>query len=501
MKTMFCVFIAALALIAADSTVSNSFGKDATDPWPMEEGWEAAYEMDGGNRSIHSRLTSVRKTYEGQVYEFVNTHWGRTISHLSFTYLKDLEGDIYYMETRNLATGERYWYDPPVLYLDLPLSPGKSWEAKSNHHNSGDPDGPGEPEHHRFRVEAKLVDTPLGQFETLKMIDEPMAGYSMGGDYYLPGFGPVAFESDADGLIHRMTGNSEVGWNSRQGWGEDVKFKFGWKPQMAWTVDRTTYIRQESDDNADTTRGRIQYSISVEKIPTDLIIARGNFIVPGLPDESMLDNNVSGLLALISQVKTHIVVGSDGVFQTLASRETHQESAQAIIDSILRMEGSGDVEGLQRILAPYVKMLDTDYLEQIALAEWNNLVGTWAGYQTEIGRIMEINYPYTLPRFPDRTINFVALLMVTGRCPCEEGDIDFNCIETIVTSYSLPEEGVDHITMHHSVYLVLEPGGMFPHAMETYKNLEIKGDPDYGNLSEAGYEKFRFKYSGAKLDK
>lgn len=500
MKIVLSYLIIIFYLAWAISYIGFPAAHGATDKsqgvWPMQPGWEVTYEMDDKSRTMGYRLLAITETKEGQVYEFLATYRLISIYSVVQTYLKTPDGDIYYVSGRHLPTGETSWYDPPILYLDLPLSPGKTWESKSTYHHPDDLDGLGEPEHHVFRVEATKIETPVGTFETLELIDEPLAGSSIGGDFYLPGFGPVAFESKSLDELVLMTGNSLHGWAPDKGHGEQVAYNFGWKPGMAWRVEKDSFIEQISAGVEGFESTKLEFTLKVDWMPKGLIITKKDFFLPGISDRDTLDAVEAAMIDLSAQIKTRIMVGVDGKFQALMAREAADQSAKELIDSLLGTD-SKKSEWFIQTLQKARQLVDPDFLEQVALGEWATMVGTWLGSTAEIGTVVTISYPLVMPLYPDRTVTMNAIFVTAERCPCEEGSSEFDCVEAHFSGYSLPEEG-STLNVRSSIKWIIEPEGMFFHRMETYTRYEVSEDPKYEDVVNTIWEEYSFKPTGTE---
>jgi len=489
MKSTLLTIFVSLAVITANPAVSFSINKYQTGIWPTEEGWQATFDADDNGDSSQTMLTSITNTDEGQVFVFTQMEWGDAIRHYELAYLKDAKGDIYFMDFFNLVTGHRYFYDPPLLYLDLPLSPGKTWESKSTFYDASAPDDPGREEHHRFKIEEAEIETPMGKFDTLKLLDDPETGRPIGGDYYLPGFGLVAFQSNSDGRISRMTGNHNDGWDPRLGYGEDVSIDFGWKPSMKWSVNRLSTDRKGYRDNSETVLSEQKYTISVDRMPTGLVVSIQDRVFPQLQGNSAISDPEVALLSTFSKTKSSFMVGADGQFQTSIASTSNFEDARAFISALLKSKDYSYTTITPETKQVYLNMMNAAAYDQVYQLLWEDLIETWRDNQVTIGVLYERNTTFTLYDYPDRPLDLVTLFMVTGRCPCEQGDEEFNCIEVILSGQSLPEED-GSLSLENGLRIIMEPDGMFPHYLQNSTNYWMIGDADYDD--ETSYLKWEY---------
>ena len=178
-------------LLLASTTTAATATQMQADPWPTDVGWSARYQIDGEWLNLWNSLIATSEVEDGWQLEVYNTlMWSDYLS----------------------------VFDPPILYLDLPLAHGKTWECQSTRYTESDTIS----EHHRFKVEKKTIEISGKHLNTFYVLDDPISGENLGGDYSLPGFGPVAFDFPADDLKLRMTGNSVEGFDPKLGVGEGL---------------------------------------------------------------------------------------------------------------------------------------------------------------------------------------------------------------------------------------------------------------------------------------
>ncbi len=492
-----CAFAVLPAVLSfADPDADPVVELDGSDVWPMQEGWSILMEEDGGRRSSYYLLESIEPTAEGDVYTFLTIDWGLMLSPDRMYYLRGNDGDIHFLGAESLITGGAYTFDPPQLYLDLPLHDGKTWESRSQLFLSDEPDS-SVFEHHRFSVRIEDVTTPLGTFTTFRTSDDPVAGASVGGDHYLPGFGPVAYESESTGRVRRITGDGARGFDPRLQWGRPVTFAFGWRPGMAWQVARKVYISEERDGRDNVVRSQFTYDYGVERLPTGLLIERGNFQVDALPPDVELTDKEQALLDLLPKIRSHIVVDNAGAFQSLAAKERMDDTARELMDAVMNTDDSEDTALLRQLVASWQQILDPQLLEQLALNEWSSLIGAWADKTYVVGDLTHLTLPLQHPLYPDRQLQAGAAIAVTGRCPCEEGDEDYGCVEVYMGTATIPGEQAPHLTMRGAIRVVMDPHGMLPRSMRMMEFLDATDDPRYGTFSRFSVDELEFSYTGS----
>jgi hypothetical protein len=94
----------------------------------------------------------------------------RDVLHYEMYCSRDDEGDLLLHGHRRLDTGETVLYDPPLLYVDLPLAAGKSWGATTTQYDDLEGSGPGLPVSYAFTVRGvEEIDLPAGRESAYRM--------------------------------------------------------------------------------------------------------------------------------------------------------------------------------------------------------------------------------------------------------------------------------------------------------------------------------------------
>jgi hypothetical protein len=413
-----------------------------------------------------------------------------------------------------LEDGEASFWNPPILYLDLPLEDGKEWNSVVTLFSSLDRGGEGTPEHHRFSVDAAPgTKTPAGTFDCLHLDDVPLLGESLGGDWYSPGIGLVKMDFGSTSQLELLAW-SQDGWESLPGIGEVVALNFGWEPGLSMLVEKRGYSERTSGERADTTAVSLNYRIEVGRLPSGMLIHTTDFDFDWATGGGETEEEVGFRSALmrLANLSPDYIVDDEGNFEALAG-------AQALRDSILtvlRELSSRDEDFDPTVWQSVEEMISPETTEMFAAQEWTQLVGTWIGLEADIGHVYEYWDRAPSPVLPEIEVPMLVLVAATERCPCTERDFRNDCVKLVMTAHSdpevsrqimmtffsqLPDSSVipafEPPTIRNSVALITEIETMIPHSMETEQFVSVTYPDEQGRLQSGRQlkrESFRFIY-------
>ena len=164
----------------------------AADPCPLDGGRQWVYEdaagtaltvTVAGTRSLRGRTATILRhevasRRDDIVYELYCS--------------LDGEGNLLLHGHWRRDTGEAALFDPPLLYVDVPLVPGKSWGGSSTQYADLEGSGPGLPIQYAYAVkEVEEVALPGGTFTAYRL---GLAGSAMLDRWYSEGIGAVQLQ-------------------------------------------------------------------------------------------------------------------------------------------------------------------------------------------------------------------------------------------------------------------------------------------------------------------
>lgn len=479
-------FIALTISIMATALAATVLADEPRHPWDLPIGTGFLLRSEDGGLSTYYEVVDIVETEAGTEYHVTTTRWSSFLYYMSQVFLEAPDGNLYLTEAVDLVTGDRYWFDPPLLYLELPLHAGQEFEARSTSYGPAHPEG--EFQHHRLTVDEIELETPAGTFNVLRMSDDPVAGSSNGEDYFHPELGMIGTRNGTTGELRLLVNHTNGYPDDSLGWGQEVTPTFGWKPGMSWKINRRTVIYPEESEDVEPIVGDYEYTIAAEMLPQDMLIRRGDFGIPYEVDPAELGEDFAKLMELMDAVKTRHVVDSEGRFQALASKKQQEETAKLIIETIQDLEAEGDIAKIQELMGPLAGMIDPQFLEQAAAIEWNYMVGNWVGTTFTLGSVVPFTYSNPAGRLWNLDIPMNAILMATGRRPCEEDGEGDDCLEILMSGVSDDSPGLEYVTMLNSVRVLMDPEGMFPHKILIYDSTKIEGHPTVPDQYLSGFE-------------
>jgi len=478
-------------------------------PWPESEGWSARYILGDDELACQVELVQVEQLSNGQRYEFMWTLWDDRVSRYNEIFLQDEAGDLYFEMRIAPETGESYYFDPPLLYLDFPLTEGKSWTSISTRYSFDDTTDAGIKEHHQFRVESKEIETPAGTFDTFHIIDEPLAGASIRGNYLQPGFGPVAFDFPDPNSQLLMNGNSAMGWDSKLGLGQEITFNFDWSMGINRPVHKLVKKIKTRGTNADTTSAYVYYNMLARQQDDAILVSSTNFQIVHTSEDGHSTSQDNVLQNRINNLTPDYFVTTRGEFKSLDNKEAFHDSVMAYMEPLWQTDDPQEKHRLESLSEKFNQMFNPELLEAMASNEWNTLIGAWQDAIMEIGTVMEASYQIPHPVIPKLLLDITSLYLVSERCPCNKSDTENNCVLAIVTSYSAPDtdgselitwlqeldptlsipEAIPQLTLITSARLIINPNGMLPYSLKTSELTRLSDIPN-----EPDYESIKYKF-------
>ena len=495
-----------VAFILLVSPVQAQPPKDQ-DPWPMTPGWSILSRLENEAEG----LFQIR-WYNGETMEFaghevmvISEEWyGNTIGRGASFLSRNAEGDVFFHGLLYGPTGEVLVFDPPLLYLDLPLSVGKTWEVDTRRFDDVELSGDGVPERLIMTVEAlEDIATPTGVRPAWKIVCEVIEGDGMGTDWFAPGQGLVRFSSGQDGPLWRVAAMTWEGPYSLPGIGDPVALEFGWKPGLKMAVLENSTEVEIRGDVADTSGSSVEYFLEVNRTPMGLLIHQTGIHLE-LPDSLAGDQDVAAaqaLLARMERANPDFLVDRKGEFQRLMLTSSHIDSLFAIVETALKTVG-GDSVATDSTLTAMRDNLTPAVIEAYTASEWNQLIGSWSGAEAETGVIYDGRSVTDFTLMPGVKVPVRFMAAVAEPCPCNETDTNQECVRLISSSRIDAEAfqeimneflekfgpehpdhlGFDQFSMTTDIVIIMEPDNMHPHEFHLFKHVKMDVVDAHGNL-------------------
>jgi len=498
------------------SWAGQSPAQDSPPPdiWPLQPGWAAEYR--------HSQMSfRMFAFYEGEtelagepVFSVQLVWLGDFLRRYRYYFSWSPTRDLLFHGMECLEDAEASYWNPPVLYLDLPLEEGKEWESIVTLFTSQDRSGEGTPEHHRFSITAiPDVETPAGTFDCVHLDDHPLRGESMGGDWYSPGIGLVKMDFGNTGQLELVAWTLD-GWESLPSVGETITLNFEWKPGMSMLVEKSSYKESMNGEQADTTMVSLSYRLEVGRLPSGMLIHTTDLVFDLPPVESGDEEEIElrdGLMRL-ANLSPNYIVDDEGNFEALAGAQALRDSILTVLRDLFSKNEEFDPVVWQSV----ENMISPETTEMFAAQEWTQLVGTWIGLEADIGYVYEYWDSAPSPVLPQIEVPMLVLVAATEKCPCEEGKYKNDCVKLVMTAHSDPEVSKQVMmsffsqfpdsleipdfeppTVRNSVALITDIKTMRPYSLETEQYVSVSFPNEQGQLQRGRQlkrESYQFFY-------
>ena len=422
----------------------------AVDPWPLEPGWAIRLEFPESRGSSY-----LLQYYEGDTYEIAGRetdvvytdNFGFGLGQHAGFYSRNEEGDLFLHGNLNLVSGEAEVFDPPVLYLDLPLKVGKTWEVDCRLYDNLDLEGEGQRQHLIMKVAAwDTVTTRAGVFPAWNTVCEVIEGDGLGTDWFAPGVGPVRGSAGQGGPLFDMVDLSREGIWGLEGMGAPVSLTFAWQPGVPISVSKFGYRVRQSSSGADTIRAHLEYILEFNRLPTGYLVHMADLDVGGPPlDGAAGGQGIQDLVARLSRAMPDFLISREGFFMGLAGAEAGLEATFEFFEDVLA-EANEDESATRETMAALRGIMTPEVYEAMTAEEWNKLVGTWVGIEGETGALFEGTMSVPVPMLQGQEIPLDFQFAVAETCPCEEDGAKDDCVRLVYTSRTDPEAARESVT-------------------------------------------------------
>ena len=197
-------------------------------------------------------------------------------------------------------------------------------------------------------------------------------------------------------------------------------------------------------------------------------------------------------MAELANAMPSYLVNDAGAYLRLVGMERFQRNIRLAIEHFL-----SDVPGAERNnILRVADFLSSDrQLEANMAANWNQVVGVWAGVTLEQGRLYQAPRTDVVPALANVEVPVAAEFVYRGKVPCRPEETRRVCVQLDMQS-SIDAERLrsalkalvrqlqqrhsaavqlDRLEMNSTVRLVTEPETLLPHRLESSKTTLVKG--------------------------
>jgi hypothetical protein len=284
-----------------------------------------------------------------------------------------------------------------------------------------------------------------------------------------------------------------------------VEPRFGWQPGLTADVEIDHVRTAPGDEGTERAEVRVRSRLAVEATPGGLAVRSRDLRHegPGQPTP-----NGTELLAT-ELVTPDLRVGPAG---NLLGVEARPEARSELGQALIALSNVGPVPAAfrDRIL----DRLDPATLRDDAEANWDRLVGFWAGASLQAGRDYVARDLVGIDLLADLPLEVEVRMRAVDLVPCEEGEAEARCVslELSVTPDAAAASGVAPLLarlfgdrggppkleyQEHSL-LVTEAAGLVPHRLTTTRRVAVAFGPDRADRFERSDERtIHFRYAAS----
>jgi len=269
---------------------------------------------------------------------------------------------------------------------------------------------------------------------------------------------------------------------------DSVQFGFAWpiglKAQVTYAASRT-----QSHRGPTPLRWRVRYSVEVQQAGEQLLLRHADFAfdTDSKPEVPEFDPRLAAVLDKEAGLNPDYLVTRAGEFAGLHDLPAFQAGVRSLLSDLLPQQDMP--AGLSELLK--VATSEDVATAKIA-ADWDLIVGYWAGSEMEIGveYVAERVAPHAV--VPNEEVRMRSTFAALRRVDCSRGGTPRRCVELEIRSTTdtawvqpIPElfmselvspelslkAGVRDMQIEDVVRLVTEPDGLIPHSLTRRKTV------------------------------
>lgn len=278
-----------------------------------------------------------------------------------------------------------------------------------------------------------------------------------------------------------------------------VELRFAWNPglaiEMETTHGRSTHVPTASDDEEpDRAEVQVRSHLAVDATPAGLVVKTRDLSHAGPAKPSFEGVEILALeLAAPDRV-----IGRAGNLIGVEAREDARADVGEALASLSRV---GPMPAAYRDLV-LRERLEPPALWADAAAEWDRLVGFWAGASLQVGQTYVARDLIPFDLLAGLPIEVEVRMRLVDRVPCVAGEAELRCValELVIASdddaaiarvprflaglEGQPLPTASSLAYEERTLLVTEPDGLVPHRLVTTKTLALALGPEGANRRE-----------------
>ncbi len=296
---------------------------------------------------------------------------------------------------------------------------------------------------------------------------------------------------------------------------DHVTLSFNWPIGMKLRVENETEkVKRVQGEKEEIWTATGSYRMQTKDHEEGLFIEFLDFEIPnhalGIPDNQQ---DLDEITQYLSSFQPNFILSQNG--QLLAIEKPEQ--FRLTINKLLGSDFETRMNENPRAQKLFDHILSNEYLYSNIKGGWDVLVGQWVDSKMILGATYEIKAEEEVPIFPGHPIEYISLISLVGRVPCQESENWERCIKLEIVSY--PNEKdldqmvrntldlaveinkpslnimIDQIRFETRVTLVTEPQTLIPHFLEiwdTREGLGREGNDEPKSFHQRKIRRYRF---------
>jgi hypothetical protein len=293
--------------------------------------------------------------------------------------------------------------------------------------------------------------------------------------------------------------------------GDPVSLSFDWPPGLTATIESERIKTTITPQGRKTQSGSIRYRMRVSAHKDGRLIEYDGFEPFGV---SATGAEQAAMDQMLSSLMPSLIVDKTGAFVRVGDLTALRKALSQFVDGLLKQTPSNTVPPNIKTLLQ--SLTSEKVLTQVAAADWQALVGGYAGFSGRIGAMKEVSTEEASPMIPGVMMPMRTTFGAHRRIPCRAGHPLETCVVMQMRSAVSPEameavlrrllegmKGMEGVKYHsfavtNEFQTTMEPGTMRPHQATRTKNVEFSATiPGQGraNASTIERQSFRFIYN------
>lgn len=265
---------------------------------------------------------------------------------------------------------------------------------------------------------------------------------------------------------------------------QELTLTFGWPDGMkAWVTHEKSTTRNPKGQ-PETRSATSQYEVKSRREGASTVVSHANHrVVSVQPPQAWSAAQRQTLENSLRASQFSFVVDGEGAILSIADLPELQQRFRDLTKQVLGPSNRSEP------MAAIVQQASSEaFIRRALLADWNPMVGFWAGLQLKMGQSYDFEVSDESPASPQGTVRKRTQLRTLTTAPCTRGGTQRQCVELELKQTPHPRDAAiataelmrsltgrpessqteprEDIHMETTVRLLTEPAGLIPHRVE-----------------------------------